>query len=65
LADDILFAAGDYRRALRQYEAHADGTPARSVLVKAADTCERLGDPARAVTEGRRAGRGDRGRSPL
>jgi len=48
LAGDVFFAAGDYRRALRQYAALADGTPARSVLVKAADASERLGDPAAA-----------------
>src|SRR5262249_52817031 len=46
LAGDIFFAARDYRRALRQYAALADGTPARSVLVKAADASERLGDTA-------------------
>ena len=48
LAGDILFASGDYRGALRQYEALADGAPARSVLVKAADAYERLFDRARA-----------------
>jgi tetratricopeptide (TPR) repeat protein len=48
LAGDILFASGDYRGALRQYEALAAGSPARSVLVKAADAYERLGDRARA-----------------
>jgi len=44
LAGDVFFAAGDYRRALRQYTALADGSPDRSVLAKAAETCERLGD---------------------
>jgi tetratricopeptide (TPR) repeat protein len=49
LAGDVFFAAGDYRQALAQYQALADAeTPARSVLAKAADACERLGDPARA-----------------
>jgi tetratricopeptide (TPR) repeat protein len=49
LAGDVFFAAGDYRGALAQYQALADGeTPARSVLAKSADACERLGDPARA-----------------
>lgn len=49
LAGDVSFAAGDYRQALVQYEALAAGeTPARSVLVKAADAYERLGDARRA-----------------
>jgi tetratricopeptide (TPR) repeat protein len=49
LAGDIAFAAGDYRAALRQYEALADAdAPARSVLAKGADAYERLGDLARA-----------------
>jgi tetratricopeptide (TPR) repeat protein len=49
LAGDVSFAAGDYRGALAQYQALADGeTPARSVLAKAADACERLGDRSRA-----------------
>ncbi len=50
LAGDVFFAAADYRRALRQYTTLAEGTPARPVLVKAADACERLGDLARART---------------
>jgi tetratricopeptide (TPR) repeat protein len=48
LAGDVLFASHDYRGALRQYEALADGAPARSVLAKAADASDRLGDRARA-----------------
>jgi tetratricopeptide (TPR) repeat protein len=48
LAGDILFVSGDYRGAVRQYEALAAGAPARSVLVKAADSYEHLGDRARA-----------------
>jgi len=44
LAGDVFFAAGDYRSALRQYTALADGSSDRSVLAKAAETCERLGD---------------------
>ncbi|HXJ37136.1 MAG TPA: tetratricopeptide repeat protein [Candidatus Eisenbacteria bacterium] len=46
LAGDVFFAAGDYRRALRQYRAIAAGACDRSVLVKASDACERLGDSA-------------------
>lgn len=54
LAGDVFFAARDYRRALRQYTALASAEmPERSVLIKAADACERLGDPsgARAFRE--------------
>jgi Flp pilus assembly protein TadD len=47
LAADVSFAAGDHRAALRRYRTLAEGsTPARSVLVKAADACERLRDLA-------------------
>ena len=46
LAGDVFFAAGDYRRALRQYTTIAVGACDRSVLVKASDACERLGDLA-------------------
>jgi hypothetical protein len=48
LAGDVFFASGDHRGALRQYEALAARTPARSVLVKAADAYDRLGDRRRA-----------------
>src|SRR5262249_26124078 len=55
LAGDILFASGDYRRALAQYGALAEGATDRSVLAKAADACERLGDLACARTYRERA----------
>ena len=54
LAADVSFAAGDHRAALRRYQALAErAAPARSVLVKAADACERLRDArcARAFRE--------------
>jgi hypothetical protein len=47
LAADVSFAAGDHRAALRRYRTLAEGpSPARSVLAKAADACERLHDLA-------------------
>lgn len=44
LAGDVFFAAGEYRRALRQYTTLSEGSPDRSLLAKAAETCDRLGD---------------------
>jgi tetratricopeptide (TPR) repeat protein len=55
LGGDLFFAKGDYQRALAHYRALAapSSDPDRSVLIKAADCADRLGDltQARALRE--------------